>query len=409
MKVSDLEWIVSADDHVVEPPHVWEDRLPAKLKDRAPRLVREGDNEYWLFEGKPSPARGLEVTAGKTFEEYSPIPLTYDEMRPGCYDPKARVEDMDKGGILASITFPSFPRFAGQVFSETDDHELGFACIQAYNDWMIEEWCGYSPGRLIPMVMIPFWDPMLAASEIERCAAKGARCITFSENPAPMGWPSLHDPNRYWDPVFAACAEANLVINMHGGSSSQMPKTSEDMPFIQALVWGMLTLPPGTCLDFIFSDIFARHPNLKICLSEGGIGWIPTLLERCDRVYDRHRFWASRYKVQTDGKTRSIEKLDVVEELDGKRPSEVFKEHVFGCFFEDYSGVREMRHLGLLDNIVMETDYPHSDTTWPNTIETAHRQLVDLTVEEAEKVMVGNACKLYRFEPSRPPARQAQP
>jgi predicted TIM-barrel fold metal-dependent hydrolase len=403
MALRELEWVVSADDHVVEPPNVWQDRVAARFREQAPRLVREDGQELWLFEDKVSTARGLEVTAGKEFEEYSPIPLTFEEMRPGCYDPKARIEDMDKGGILASITFPSFPRFAGQVFSEADDKELGFACVQAWNDWMIEEWCGYAPGRFIPMTMIPFWDTKLAVSEIERCAAKGARCITFTENPAPLGWPSLHDPDRYWDPVFAACADANLVVNMHAGSSSAMIKTSQDMPFIENLVFGMLTLPTGACLDFIFSGIFERYPNLKICLSEGGIGWIPTLLERCDRVYDRHRFWASRFDVQTDGKSRTITELDVAKELDGRRPTEIFRDHIYGCFFEDYSGIREMKYLGLLDNIVMETDYPHSDTTWPNTIESAHRQVEGLSIEDAEKVMVGNACKLYRFAPTPPP------
>ncbi len=268
---------------------------------------------------------------------------------------------------------------------------------------MIEEWCGYAPGRLIPMIMIPLWDPMRAAIEIERCASKGARCITFPENPTPLGWPSLHDPGHYWDAVFAACAEAGLVVNVHGGSSSAVSTTSDDMPFIQLLVWNMMSLPPGSCLDFIFSDIFARHPDLKVCFAEGGIGWMPTMLERCERVYDRHRFWANRYRLKSDGVAKTVERLDVVRDLDGMQPLQLFKKHIFGCFFEDFSGVREMQHLGLLDNILMETDYPHSDTTWPDCIATAQRQLSDLSFDEAQRVMVGNACELYRFQPNRPP------
>ncbi len=111
--MKDLDWIVSADDHVVEPPQVWTDRLPAKFLDRAPRFIRDGEQEYWLFDGKATPIRGLEVTAGKRREDYSPEPVTRGEMRTGCYDPKARIEDMDRGGILASITFPTFPQFRG--------------------------------------------------------------------------------------------------------------------------------------------------------------------------------------------------------------------------------------------------------------------------------------------------------
>jgi predicted TIM-barrel fold metal-dependent hydrolase len=408
MSALDIEWLVSADDHVVEPPNVWQDRLPAKHREAGPRLVEENGYEFWVFEGSRRPSRGLEATAGKRFEEFSPLPLTYKEMRSGCYDVRARIADMDEGGVLAAIVFPSFPRFAGQVFSEATDKELGFACIQAYNDWMLDEWCAYAPGRFIPMTMVPFWDPGLAAREIERCAARGARAITFSENPAALGWPSIHDPSHYWDPVFAACNDAGIVINMHAGSSSHMPRTSEHMPYVEVLVWGPMCLPSGTACDYIFSDTFVRHPNLKICLSEGGIGWIPTMLERSDRVYDRQRFWAMKYDIRSDPRTGIIEKLPLLQKFDDRRPTDIFREHIYGCFFEDFAGVHGMKRIGLLDNIVMETDYPHSDTTWPKTIELAHQQLEGLTQGEADKVLVANACKLYGFEPSRPPVRAAR-
>jgi predicted TIM-barrel fold metal-dependent hydrolase len=399
----DGEWLVSADDHVVEPPNVWQDRLPAKHREQGPRMIEDDGVEYWVFEDKRRPARGLEATAGKRFEEFSPLPLAYKEMRPGCYDVKARIADMDEGRVLAAVVFPSFPRFAGQVFSEASDRELGFACIQAYNDWMLDEWCGYAPGRFIPMTMIPFWDAKLAAQEIERCAGKGARCITFSENPAALGWPSIHHPSHYWDPMFAACAEAELTINMHAGSSSRIPKTSDDMPYVEALVWGPMVVPSGAACDYLFSDVFVRHPQLKICLSEGGIGWIPTMLERCDRVYDRQRFWAMAYDIYSDQRTGVIEKRPLKQVFDERRPTDIFREHIYGCFFEDFVGVESMKSIGLLDNIVLETDYPHSDTTWPNTMELAERQLAPLSREEAQKVLVGNACKLYHFEPATPP------
>jgi predicted TIM-barrel fold metal-dependent hydrolase len=404
MAAPDVRWMISADDHVVEPPNVWQDRLPAKHRELGPKLVRDGDQEFWQFEGKRRTTRGLEATAGKSFEQYSPLPLTYADMRPGCYDVVERIKDMDQDGILASVVFPSFPRFAGQVFSEASDRELGFACIQAYNDWMIDEWCGYAPSRFIPMTMIPFWDPKLAAQEIERCADKGARCITFSENPSPLGFPSLQDPEHYWDPVFSACAEAGLVINMHAGSSSQLPRTSPDMPHVESLVLGMMSLPAAAALDFIFSDTFVRHPKLKICLSEGGIGWIPVMLERCDRVYERHLAWAKKYNVRHTAHGTTEERP--VPDFDGRRPTEIFRNHIYGCFFEDFRGVEGMQRIGLLDNIVMESDYPHSDSSWPNTIPLARRQVADLTQEEAEKLMIGNSSRLYRFEPPKPPLVQ---
>ena len=408
MTALDFNWLISADDHVCEPPDLWQDRLPSKHREAGPRMIEEDGVEVWVFEGKRRPSRGLESTAGRRFEQFSPLPLSYKEMRPGCYDVKARIADMDMGGVLAAIVFPSFPRFAGQVFSEASDRELGFACIQAYNDWMLDEWCAYAPGRFIPMTMIPFWDTALAVKEIERCAGKGARCITFSENPAALGWPSIHDVNRYWDPVFAACNDTGLVINMHAGSSSRMPKTSDDMPYIEVQVLGPMTVPTAAFCDYIFSDNFVRNPNLKICLSEGGIGWIATALERCERVYERQRHWAMKYDIESDQRTGVIRQLPLKRGFDERRPTEIFKEHIFGCFFEDFAGVHSMQRLGLLGNIVMETDYPHSDTTWPNSIELAHRQLAGLTQEEAENVLVGNASRLYNFEPAEPPSVAAQ-
>src|SRR4051794_2499288 len=144
-----LDWLISVDDHILEPPHLWVDRVPAKDRDRAPRLVRDGDAEYWTYDGKKMPSSGLSAVAGKSKEEFSPEPVTYDEMRPGCYDPKARIEDMDRAGILASLCFPTLPRFCGQLFMEASDREFGFVCLQAYNDWLFEEWCAAAPGRFI--------------------------------------------------------------------------------------------------------------------------------------------------------------------------------------------------------------------------------------------------------------------
>ena len=131
---------------------------------------------------------------------------------------------MDRAGILASLCFPTITRFCGQLFMEASDREFGLVCLKAYNDWMIEEWCGAAPGRYIPLILIPLWDPELAVEEMERCAAKGATTFAFSENPAPLGLPTIHDPGRYWDPVMAAANDLEMVVSMHVGSSSQVPQ-----------------------------------------------------------------------------------------------------------------------------------------------------------------------------------------
>jgi len=190
-------------------------------------------------------------------------------MRPGCYDPIARVADMDRAGIAASLCFPSFPRFCGQTFYEATDRELGLLCVRAYNDWMLDEWCGSAPGRLIPQIIIPLWDPQAAATEIDRCASLGARALTFSENPARLGLPSIHSRDRYWDPVFAAAAANEVVLCTHIGSSSHVPSVSDDSPSLVTFAWSFAAMSSGTTVDWWFSSVFQRFANLKIALSRG--------------------------------------------------------------------------------------------------------------------------------------------
>ena len=136
----------------------------------------------------------------------------YNDMIPACYDVKARVEAMDLDGVHAALNFPTFPRFSGTRFLEGTDLDLASACVMAWNDWLIDEWCGAAPERFIPMTMIQLWDPVLAAEELRRCAAKGARSVTMTESPASCGLPSWW--TRHWDPLFAAAEETGVVLSI---------------------------------------------------------------------------------------------------------------------------------------------------------------------------------------------------
>ncbi|HEY2562618.1 MAG TPA: amidohydrolase family protein [Acidimicrobiales bacterium] len=389
-----LDWLISVDDHVLEPSHLWIDRVAAKDRDRAPHQVAEGDMEFWVYDGKRYPSSGLSAVAGKSKEEFSPEPVTYAEMRPGCYDAKARIEDMDRAGVLASLCFPTLPRFCGQLFMETSDREFGFVCLQAYNDWMIEEWCGAAPGRYIPLILIPMWDPPLAAKEMERCAEKGATAFAFSENPAPLGLPTIHDRDRYWDPVMSTASELGMVCSMHVGSSSQVPQIAPDAPFMANLAWGA-NRTSGAMLAWLFSGMFTRFPGLKIALSEGEIGWMPYFLERAEQVLDKQRFWVQRGVtfMEHAGTDVDLNTIDI---------RELFRDHVFGCFIEDYHGIASIDEIGE-DNIMCETDYPHSDSTWPNCITVAKKVIAGLSPEVQYKLLRGNAEKLYQFTPAEPP------
>ena len=255
--------------------------------------VDDNGMDVWVYDGKKMPSSGLSAVVGKSKEEFSPEPLNYSEMRPGCYDAKARVEDMDRSGVLASLCFPTLPRFCGQLFMEASDREFGFQCLQIYNDWLVEEWCGAAPGRYIPLMLIPMWDPQLAVKEMERMAAKGVTSFAFSENPEPLGLPTIHDADDYWEPVMAAANELEMVASMHVGSSSTLPRICNDAPFMANLTWGA-SRTSGTMLSWLFSGLFQRYPNLKIALSEGEIGWTPYFLERAEQVLDKQRYWVRR-------------------------------------------------------------------------------------------------------------------
>ncbi len=383
------DWLVSVDDHVLEPPGVWVDRVPAKYRDIAPHMVGDGSSQAWVYEERRTQMAGLGACAGKSKEEFSPEPVTYSDMRAGCYDAAERLHDMDRAGVISSLCFPSFPRFCGQAFYEAKDRTLAMLCLKAYNDWMIDEWCGSSPGRYIPLIIIPLWDPVAAAQEMERCAAKGARAFCFSENPEPLGLPTIHDGGRYWDPVMDTAQQTELVVCMHVGSSSTLPQICTDAPFMANLAWGA-NRTSGTMLSWLFSGYFQRMPGLKIALSEGEIGWIPYFLERAEQVYDKQRYWAARGVTFQDhaGSEISLDDLDI---------RQLYLDHVFGCFIDDVHGLNNLDVIGE-NNVMIETDYPHSDSTWPDSIKLAKERIAHLPVDVQVKVLRGNAERLFRFE-----------
>jgi predicted TIM-barrel fold metal-dependent hydrolase len=392
-----FNWFISVDDHLIEPARLWQERVPERLREHAPRIVREGEGEHWVYEDREIVTTGLNAVAGKRREEFSPEPITYDDMRPGCYDPAARVADMDQGHVLSSLLFPSFPRYCGQVFHEAKDKELALACVQAWNDFILEECAGDYPGRFIPMMIIPLWDPVAAAAEIERTAALGARSIAFSENPTKLGLPSIH--TDYWNPVFRAAEEAAFVLSMHVGSSSNLIRTSDDMPTLAFMAYSAAANQAGTLLDWLFSGNFERYPGLKIALSEGSIGWIPYFLERAEQVVDKQRFWASRFDINMNashekGESKSASRFSMDTDIRA-----LFADHVYGTFIEDHAGLRLLDIIGE-DNVMLECDYPHSDSTWPDTVNLATKWLGDLPEDVQHKITVGNASRVYGFTPA---------
>ncbi|MCU1496252.1 MAG: amidohydrolase 2, partial [Acidimicrobiales bacterium] len=337
--MAELPKIISVDDHVVEPPHVWQEYLPQRFKAEGPRIERRGigamkhigggvyEQEFdpsgrpadvWVFGDLTYIHKRHVAAVGYSRDEMTMTPMTYDEMRPGCYDPKARVEDQLMNHVEASLCFPTFPRFCGQTFTEHPDRDMGLACVEAYNNWMVEEWCGDSNGALIPLTIVPLWDAELAAKEVRRNAERGVHAVCFSEIPPHLGLPSIH--SGFWDPFIAACEETETTINMHIGSSSRMPATSGDAPVAVAASLSFNN-SMASMSDWLFSGKLVQFPDLTIAYSEGQIGWIPYLLERVDDVWREHRAWGE------------------VADLIPEPPSTYYYRNVFGCFFRDRHGL----------------------------------------------------------------------
>lgn len=391
--------IISVDDHVVEPPDLFERWLPSRYHDRAPRVVQlpwrfdpagrhwpfspatDGPvADFWAYEDLRVVICGATACAGIPVEQRNRNPVTFAEMRPGYYSVPERLADMDVNGIERSLCFPTFPRFCGQTFNEASDKDLAMACVTAYNDWMVEEWAGSSGGRLIPLCLIPLWDPQAAAREIRRNAARGVRAVSFSEMPSNLGLPSIHDAGRYWDPLFEACDETGTVVCMHIGSSSGFSTTSADAPASVMIALTNMNSQMAMA-DWLLSGVLARFPNLKIAFSESQIGWMPFMFERVDNIF-------------TKGSGTAM-----LDPLITKPPSHYVPGRVYGCFFEDDFGI-EARHAIGIDQITFETDYPHQDTTWPDTVAYAQRAMAGLSRQEIWKICRGNALAMLDLPPS---------
>ena len=371
--------LVSVDDHVVEPPDVFDNHLPAKYQEFAPKLrEREDGTLAWYYYEHEITNVGLNAVAGRPREEYDIEPTRLDEMRKGCWDVDERVMDMNAGGVVGSLCFPSMPGFAGRVFMSANDDDIAGAMVTAYNDWHVYEWCGKHPGRFIPLGVPMIWSAEQTAKEVHRLADMGCHAITFPENPEPLGQPTLHDP--YWDPFWRACEERGTVICMHIGSSSKLAMTTPDAP-IDVLI----TLQPMTIVqaaaDLVWSRVLKEFPNIKIALSEGGIGWVPYFLDRIERTYDMHHHWTGQ-------------------DLGDMTPTERFLKNVLLCFISDPVGVHLVDRIGS-GNICWEMDYPHSDSAWPNGPEDLHADITSagLGADDIANITHRTAMRWFDYDP----------
>jgi len=371
--------VISVDDHLVEPPHMFEGRLPARLQDRAPRIVENPDgSQSWQWENTAYPQIAICAVVGRPKDRWGWEATRFEDTRLGCYDPAARIRDMDLDGVQASLNFPSFmPGMAGHnFFVDAGDPELGVACVRAWNDWFFEEWYSAYPDRIIPCGITWLGDPEIAAAEVRRNAARGFRALSFINAPSQIGLPDLR--SGHWDPLLRACEETGTVICLHVGSddwSASPPGASVDV--------GAICFPLAayrTAADWLWSGVPTRFANLKIAMSEGGLAWVPMLMDRITYVMDHS---AATNTEQWGDKSM--------------HPNDVLRRNFHFCAIEFGSGM-DLRHRIGIDNIMVESDYPHADSSWPHTQEALRTALCGMGADEIRKITWQNAARLFRFD-----------
>lgn len=395
----ELPRIISVDDHIIEPPNTWVDRLPTAYRDKGPRVERKrlgrvdrtGNGvrivedpagtwcDVWFYEDMVVPMTAGITSVGAIRKYVHSTPVTYDDILPGCFEQKGRLADMDLNHMEASICFPQLPGFCGQNFMGRKDQELALLCVRAYNDYMIDEWsAGDGYGRLIPLTLIPLWDAVLAAQEVRRCADKGSHAVTFPSRPVEFGLPSLYSES--WHPFFQACDETDTVINMHVGSGGgARPAPGTPVMVVAAMNFNGLA---AALVDWLSGGLPVKYPNLRLALSEGQVGWMPYLLERLDSLWERGRIY------ETDMRSRIPE-----------RPSSYVKGRIYACIYDDTVGLKNRESVGM-SQILFEIDYPHADTTYPHSKQVAEKLVTaaGLSEHESWQLLRGNAIECFRLE-----------
>jgi len=393
--------LISADSHINEAPDLWEHRLPERLRERGPRLVRTDDGkDVWVADGiNPSPLMWATNAAGQrrqgeAFDDHE-MTIPREEMIRGSFDPDARLSDMDLDGLAAEVLYPGplGGLGGGGGMGAIPDPELRAAAIRVYNDWLAE-FCSAAPDRLIGLALIRIEEPDFAVAELQRVAGLGLRGAVVNAMPDTTGAEPIFSPA--YEPLWSAAEECGLPLSLHIGHCRSLgPIASATQRTAEAGSGNPLTSAGSntgiaemfftmSCLDMaepvsllIFSGVLERHPRLQFVIAESGIGWIPFVLERMDYTFNRHRLWM---------------KSGITEP-----PAEQFRRSFHATFQQDEQSGLLARHISGVDTLMWASDYPHTDSTWPYSRKVVDELFVEVPSEERAQICAGNARRLYRL------------
>ena len=372
--------LISSDGHVVEPPELWKDRMDASFGDLVPRLVEGEASDYWLC-GK-NRMGVLGSVGGNTGERFDRPAYELEregkfaDVRVGAYDPHAHIRDIEIDGVYATMIYPSIAR---QMFATIRDHGLARAICAAYNDWLAE-FCSAYPGRLNGVPMIFLEDDVEAGiAELRRCRSLGLVSAMISNLPAPD---QTYDNPRY-EPFWAAAEEMGVPLSFHTGSERPDPARdslgdSSLIGFSSADLVNIEHQSKMSLCHMIFSGVFERYPGLKLVFVEHGVGWVPYFMQSLDTAYSDTPFVPYRFKGDT-------------------LPSEYMRRNVFHSFQEDPLAIEQRYTIGV-DNLMWGSDYPHGESTWPNSRGVLERMLREIPEDERAKISGFNCARLFNID-----------
>jgi predicted TIM-barrel fold metal-dependent hydrolase len=369
--------LISVDDHVQEPPELWIQRLSkSRWGERMPRLERTvHGTERWVVDGRVF-LDGRPASAGALMADRNREPSRWEEVPPAAYLPAERLKAMDAAGTDYSVLYPTVAGLAGEAFGKLHDPELELACVQAYNDWLIEEWAAASE-RFIPQCIVPIWPIEATVAEIKRAVAKGHRGVIFPSLPMHLrDVPHVSGPE--YDPVWATCEDLNVPVCLHAGASPELqyqPLSTLKPALAEAL--DAVTRPVSSVFVislYSFSRVLLRHPRLQVVLAESALSWGMLYMEWADHQFEH------------DGLAREGYEL---------KPSEMFHRQ---CYLTSwFDAVAPFARYVSADQILWSTNFPLATSTWPRTEEVIARCFQDLSAEAREKVLWKNAASLYRL------------
>jgi predicted TIM-barrel fold metal-dependent hydrolase len=368
---------MSADEHVQEHPEVWTRRLPrAKWGGRIPHIERTSQGkERWIVDGRAIDLNGV-ADCGAAMPERIQNPQRWSDVPASVFAPRERLKVMDAAGIDYAVLYPTVAGSGGENFGRIEDPALELACVQAYNDWLLDEWCSVSP-RFVPQCLTPLFPIEAAVSEIRRAVAIGHKGVIYPSNPMELrNVPHIND--AVYDPLWAVCQELGVPICFHAGASTaiQIPPYEGYSPAVAA-AFQAIARPASSVsvlVNLLISKILTRFPGLKVVLGESGLGWGAYLLEYTD-------FQARGDQLPQHGYDRM--------------PSELFKRQCYLVGWYDRAGIRTRKYVGT-DNILWSSQFPLATSTWPDTRAAIDKSLDGIAEEERRKILFDNAASLYK-------------